>query len=116
MRSLAEKKSGKFLSFIFNSVNDKYAWECKQGHVWTAAPTDIVKGTWCPVCAKDGLRGTLGAMQIIARARGGVCLSTTYINSQTKLRWKCHEGHEWEARPDNVKNKNSWCAICSKKK
>lgn len=116
MRSLAEKRSGKFLSSIFNSVNDKYLWECKHGHVWTAAPTDIVKGTWCPVCAKDGLRGTIEAMQIIARARGGLCLSTTYVNSQTKLRWKCHEGHEWEARPDNVKNKNSWCAICSKKK
>ncbi len=116
MNSLARSNSGKFLSTLFESVNKKYEWECKLGHVWQAAPTDIAKGTWCPFCAKNNMRGTIESMKTLARERGGQCLSIEYINSQTKLRWKCIEGHEWEARPDNVKNRKSWCPICSKKK
>ena len=116
MNGLASKKSGKFLSTIFESVNNKYEWECALGHVWMAAPSDINKGTWCPVCANNGLLGSLESMRVLANSKGGECISLAYVNSQTKLRWKCRNGHEWEARPDNVKNRNSWCPICSKKR
>ena len=46
---------------------------------------------------------------------GGEFLSLEYINSNTKSRWRCKEGHEWEARPANILYNKSWCPICRKK-
>ena len=36
---------------------------------------------------------TIKDMQGIAEARGGKCLSTEYVNSNTHLEWECSEGH-----------------------
>ena len=52
-------------------------------------------------------------MQKIAKQYGGECLSTTYINSKHKLRWRCDKGHEWEARYDSFKTKKNWCSLCA---
>tara|TARA_B100001093_G_C26270558_1_gene776765 strand:- start:63 stop:281 length:219 start_codon:yes stop_codon:yes gene_type:complete len=58
---------------------------------------------------------TIEDMQNIAKSRGGECLSKTYINTKTHLKWKCKEGHVWSAIPNNIKTKKSWCPYCSKK-
>ena len=50
-------------------------------------------------------------MQQHAKAKGGECLSTEYINRKTKLRWRCAEGHEWEATSHHVK-RGTWCGTC----
>lgn len=50
----------------------------------------------------------------IAIERGGKCLSTEYINCDSKLHFRCKLNHDWWASPDNVKNKNSWCRRCAK--
>ena len=50
--------------------------------------------------------------QSIAGNKGGKCLSTHYINSVTKLRFQCENGHRWLASPYNV-YKGSWCRTCS---
>ncbi len=54
-------------------------------------------------------------MQKIAESRGGKCFSKKYINNRTKLKWKCKEGHIWEATPSNIK-RGQWCRVCSMKK
>lgn len=51
-------------------------------------------------------------MHALAKQRGGQCLSTKYINSRTKLTWKCDKGHKWETTQNIIKN-GSWCPICS---
>ena len=55
---------------------------------------------------------TIEEMQILARERGGKCLSKAYINRNTKLLWKCKRGHQWEAIPLNVR-RGSWCPKCA---
>ena len=55
---------------------------------------------------------TLEDMHALAKQRGGQCLSTKYINSRTKLTWKCDKGHIWKATQSNIKN-GHWCPICS---
>ncbi len=50
--------------------------------------------------------------QIWAQEKGGECLSETYTDIKSKLKWKCKEGHEWEATLDGVKHKNAWCRRC----
>ena len=48
----------------------------------------------------------------IARKKGGKCLSTEYINNNTKLWWECKEGHKWQATPGSIKT-GTWCRKCS---
>src|SRR4030042_7045957 len=50
-------------------------------------------------------------MREIARSRGGECLSGSSVNVLSKLRWRCAEGHEWEATPHDVKS-GYWCRKC----
>jgi hypothetical protein len=60
----------------------------------------------------------LSEMQEIASSRGGKCLSASYVNARTHLKWECSEGHQWGATPDQVKggrNKvGNWCPKCSR--
>jgi hypothetical protein len=116
MREIAKKKNGKFLSNFFNSVNDKYRWACSESHEWIAAPSDIMKGTWCRKCAFKFRQIPIERAQISAQERGGVCLSTEILNAQAKLKWKCSKGHVWEARLSNILHRNSWCPICAREK
>ncbi len=50
-------------------------------------------------------------MQKIANERGGVCLSTEYINNSTKLKWKCKKGHKWITMTRTILE-GSWCPKC----
>ena len=55
---------------------------------------------------------TLEDCKRVAKEHEGDCLNTEYINCITKMRWRCKEGHEWEANLNNVKNRNTWCPEC----
>lgn len=58
---------------------------------------------------EDQGRRRLEAAQRAAGFRGGECLSETYSNT---LRWRCDQGHEWEAPLNNVRGGNQWCLEC----
>jgi len=59
------------------------------------------------------VKGNIHEMQEIAASRGGSCLSKTYINSKTKLWWKCGKGHRWASTAFSVKTRKSWCPVCA---
>jgi Zn finger protein HypA/HybF involved in hydrogenase expression len=111
MRSLASERGGKCLAKAYINTCTKLQWECTKGHRWWAVPSSIRAGTWCPTC---GGRPSLGIedMQALARERGGLCLSSIYVNATTKLRWRCTNGHEWEAVPGSLRNLGTWCPTC----
>lgn len=54
---------------------------------------------------------TLEDMQKLAKARGGQCLSTEYVDIKSKLKWKCGFGHEFEAIPRPLLA-GHWCPEC----
>ena len=58
-------------------------------------------------------RLTIEEMQDLARSRGGLCLSDTYVNNRVRLLWQCGNGHQWHASPGSVKNGGHWCPICA---
>lgn len=43
-------------------------------------------------------------MHLLAKSKGGKCLSTEYKTNKIPLTWMCSKRHTWEASPDNVKN------------
>jgi hypothetical protein len=116
VQKIAESKGGKCLSNEYINDNTKLKWECAQGHQWNAVPNSIKQGRWCPHCGIENRskarRLTIEEMQDLAEKRGGKCLSKSYFNSVTKIKWECSEGHQWDARPADVKQ-GYWCPYCS---
>lgn len=119
LQEIAQAKGGCCLSDHYVEGGIKLSWRCAVGHEWDAAPNNIRGGSWCPVCAnkaKGPKRLGLETCQKAALAKGGACLSTAYVNTDTKLRWQCAEGHEWEAIPDSVVRLGTWCPSCKGKR
>lgn len=110
MHELAAEKNGNCLSSTYTNGNTKLQWQCAQGHKWMATPAGIIAGNWCTICAGTA-KLTIQEMQRTAKQYGGKCLSTTYINVMTKLKWQCSRGHIWMATPNGVRD-GHWCAKC----
>lgn len=111
MQAIAHQRGGQCISARYISSRTHLLWECKKGHKWKAAPSSVKLGTWCPVCARIS-SVTIEDMHKIAHERGGKCLSTQYINSQTHLLWECEKGHQWQAIPNKIRQ-GRWCHVCS---
>lgn len=113
MRDIARARGGRCVSCTLE-VGTRAAFACAAGHRWDAAPGEIRGGSWCKRCASTARRLGIDAMRTLAQARGGVCLSATYVNSGTTLTWRCGKGHEWDATPGSVKS-GKWCGRCQGK-
>jgi hypothetical protein len=113
IHKLAKDNKGECLSQTYINRFAKLRWKCENGHVWEAAPSSIIQGHWRAVCS-GSKKHTIELMQEIATKKGGLCLSKKYVNAHTKLLWRCKDGHTWEAKPNDVKNNNSWCPKCSR--
>ncbi|MEE9213964.1 MAG: hypothetical protein V3U54_04095 [Thermodesulfobacteriota bacterium] len=121
MRIIAEEHNGKCLSKRYKNARTRLKWRCAEGHIWKAMPDSVKnQGSWCQRCINKrigkSLQLSIEIMQEIAKERGGKCLSDTYVNNKTPLLWKCSEGHQWKAKPDGVKNKDTWCQKCFNKR
>jgi hypothetical protein len=115
IKNIAKSKGGKCLSRAYYGRHELLDFECRVGHKWKARPSDIKRGHWCAKCSKaGGKKKTIKDMQELAKQYGGECLSTTYVNSKHKLKWRCDKGHVWESRYDSFKNKRNWCPLCIK--
>jgi hypothetical protein len=112
LRQLAARQGGRCLSESYTNAFLRMKWRCSKGHEWLAKVYAIKAGTWCPQCAGH-LKLSIDEMRRTARLRGGECLSTVYVSSNKKLRWRCGSGHEWEAKPNNIRASKTWCPVCS---
>ena len=115
-KEVAEEKGGKCLSTEYVNTKTKMSWECKEGHQWKTTFSSIKSGSWCPKCgikiATDKLKGNIEECQKFAIKKEGECLSEKYINSHTKMKWKCKEGHQWKTIFSIIK-RGSWCPKCT---
>lgn len=116
LQEIAMNRGGKLLSSGFFGMQKKHHWRCSKGHEWDAKASHIKSlRSWCPVCSGHMLIAPLQQLRSIAEQHGGECLSKKYLNSKTRLLWKCAEGHEWEAAPSSIKS-GRWCPVCAVKK
>lgn len=120
LRAHASKMGGECLSTEYIQSDAKYRFRCALGHVWDVNLSGVKRGTWCPQCKGSRIsqarrdKHGLSTLRELAAAKGGVCLSTEYVNVNTKYRWRCAKGHEWEAIGANVGRGRSWCPICAR--
>lgn len=114
MQRFAKDYNGKCLSKEYFNDETLLKWMCYKGHTWDASYTIIRQGGWCMQCVKDDIRNEkLEELQLIAKKKGGKCLSEHYVNNHLKLKWKCKENHQWEATAKSVKQQQTWCPYCS---
>ena len=112
MQLIARDHGGKCLSKEYIDTETPLAWMCERGHTWDSPYSILRQGGWCVQCSK-GQR--LEVMQEFAKEKGGKCLSTVYINSDTKLKWGCNKGHTWDALYGNMRHAAAWCRQCARK-
>lgn len=114
MHELAQAKNGRCLSKTYVDSKTRLAWQCSEGHVWRATPSNVKNNnSWCRECA--GFKKlTIEYMHKIAKKRKGMCLSNEYFNSSTVLKWQCSEGHVFSKTAAAVLNRGEWCGECKK--
>jgi hypothetical protein len=116
---LAASRGGECLSDTYVGNKATLLWRCSQGHEWRTSYNAVDRKRWCPKCANEKkanlLRtNTIEVAQEVAARKGGECLSEEYHNSYTHLRWRCHNGHEWAASLNKIKDLGRWCPSCSR--
>jgi hypothetical protein len=111
-KKFALNKNGLCLSNEYKNANSKMKWRCSEKHEWEATFGNIKNNKWCPHCSVSE-KLTIEECQAHALNKNGECLSNEYINSQTKMKWRCSENHEWEAIFGNMKHLNRWCPCCA---
>jgi hypothetical protein len=119
MQSIAVARGGKLLSKFYIDAITKLRWRCAEGHTWEAIPSSIKHGSWCRLCGwkRSAIKRahTIEHMRALAKARGGACLSRSYRNESSRLRWRCAKAHQWEAPASSVVA-GRWCPTCGREK
>ena len=114
LHKIAAENGGKMLSLDYVDDRRAYEFECARGHRFLSRPRRLAAGKWCRRCAGWHKR-TIADCVAWAAERGGVCLSEVYVHANYPLRWRCAEGHEWENRPNGIKQ-GLWCPTCAGKR
>ena len=112
-KEFASSKGGECLSTKYVNAHTKMKWRCSQGHQWESGFGPIKShGYWCSTCAGVS-KLDIEECKEFAISKGGECLSTEYVNTRTKMKWRCFEGHEWESDFAHIKNQGCWCPKCA---
>ena len=115
LQRLAEKRGGTCVSKEYVNCKTKLKWRCRRKHVFYMSPNVVKSGRcWCEKCTiLDGRETMLDKLKSIARSKKGKCLSNTYLNKHSKIRFRCSEGHEFSSSA-NFLSYGHWCAACKK--
>lgn len=89
-------------------------FSCDFGHTWVTTPSSVMQGTGCPHCSKNARLDTEYARGLLESDGRGIRLIGEYINSKTKVEFKCPKGHSWLSSANPVLRGGSGCPHCSK--
>ncbi|MGH8337104.1 MAG: zinc-ribbon domain-containing protein, partial [Gammaproteobacteria bacterium] len=111
VQHIAVTRGGSCLSSVCPNGVAKLRWRCSEGHEWTATPSQVKRGHWCPFCARI-VRPTPQDLRRMAASRGGEYLSPKLKTSSDLARWRCALGHIWQARAKSLRA-GHWCPVCA---
>jgi hypothetical protein len=111
-KEFAISKGWECLSDVYINCMTHLKWRCSENHEWDACFYKIKNaGSGCPKCAGN-VKGSIEECKEFAISKGWECLSDTYENNKSHLKWRCSENHEWDACFSNVKNAGTGCPKC----
>ena len=92
LRERARSHGGVCLSKVYEGSKAYYRFRGGADHEWETQGARIFRGAWCPECQREAMRFGIERMRLWARELGGRCLSETYRNAATRLKWECDTG------------------------
>ena len=98
-----------------NYINNRahLDFECPQGHIFSCCWSNFQSGHRCPHCSgKIPEVSYLDRAKLLAKKNKGKLISSQISHANSKVEWKCKEGHLFSARLDHVRH-GSWCFICN---
>ena len=103
---------------VTNGSVKKLEWKCSLGHRWSAtvhARARLKRG--CPYCARvlllTGFNDLKTHFPEIASEADGWDPSLVITGSKSVRRWKCKDGHTWEASVNGRCARNTKCNYCN---
>jgi hypothetical protein len=88
--------------------SQRIALRCAAGHAFTRTVEALMKGSWCPTCAKAG---HIQRARLLAEQKQGACLTERWSSAKSPMRWRCGNGHEFTQSWDGVLH-GLWCPSC----
>ena len=82
------------------TARKKVDFVCAKGHQWSTTPDAVMRGQGCKKCA--GLEKLTKDEVNVRLAPRKIKIIAEYVNTQTKTKFQCHHGHEWETTPGSV--------------
>lgn len=113
---IAAEADGWDPSSVTKGSNTKRRWRCAFDHEWEATVNNRTKGTGCPVCSVrqlvPGVNDLATTHPQIAAQACGWDPTTVLAGSHASRRWRCAQGHEWDAVLSDRK-KGTGCPFCA---
>lgn len=102
----------------------KVWWVCEKGHSWKTAVSDRSSGKNCPYCNSNkllpGFNDLESCSPVIAKEwdyeKNSIFPSQVFKATNTKMWWRCSQGHSWQAGVADRTLGGNGCPYCSGKK
>lgn len=114
---LAEQADGWDPKSVVSGTHKKLAWKCSFGHQWSSSVVSRAhNGVGCPICSNRkilvGYNDLATKRPDLADQAVGWDPKKVIAGAASKKRWKCSEGHEWEATVDK-RMSGRGCPTCA---
>ena len=115
---VAKEADGWDPTSINSGSHKKMPWICSLGHKWKAVVSDRTRRKdHCPICSGRkvlaGFNDLATTHPLLAKEAYGWETSTVTYGSGLTKKWKCSQGHSWNASISSRTNMNSGCPFCS---
>lgn len=113
--ALAAERGLTWLGDVVTNNRTKTRWLCPKGHIWEARYSDVQR-YGCAQCANERTgercRHKPEKYHELAQARGFDWIGDYPKESHTKTRWRCSQGHEWNAAYGDIRDGHG-CPHCA---
>ena len=120
---VAAQASGWDPTLIGAGYNKRLEWKCSLGHKWSASPNSRISKEYisgCSICSGHsvgiGFNDLNSTHPLIASEAFEWDTTKVSAGSRMKQRWKCKEGHIYEAKVQERTSGRVNCGICSGRK
>ena len=117
---IAKEADGWDPTTVVAGTSQRRNWKCLNGHVWESVVgtrTDLKRKRGCPVCSnrkiQKGVNDLFTTHPDLAKEAYDWDPTTVAAGSNKKLKWKCINGHIFEAMPNSRSGRGSGCGYCS---